>query len=194
MRIVALGVAAALLLVMGVARADGSEPECVTVEGKTTCGFQCVVAYGQARCAATPQGVCGSGYGRVACWDPPPYVVRHYGDDLPQAGCLADAGDLACGYGCITAYDHVRCTETPVGACGAWSGTIACSDPWPGEFRRERGDLPAMTCLESSDRIGCGYGCAYGFGEVRCSRSPEGFCQVAPERLVCVEPPPPAPP
>ena len=192
MRLAPLAVLASILLAVVGARAD--DPQCVTVAGKTTCGFNCVVAYGQARCAATPDGVCASGYGKLACWDPPAYVVRHYGDELPQAECLVDDGDLACGYGCISGYGRVRCAETPAGACAAWSGTLTCNDPWPGEFRRDRGTLASMQCLESSDRVGCGYGCAYGFGEVRCSRSPDGFCQVAPERLVCVEPPPPPPP
>lgn len=174
------------------ARADA--PECVTAGGKTVCGYDCLVAYGQARCAATPDGVCGSGYGKLVCWDPPAYVVRHYGDDLPQAECLADDGDISCGYGCISGYRHVACSQTPAGACGAWSGKLTCNDPWPGEFRRARGTLPQMQCLESDDCIGCGYGCAYGFGEVHCSRSPDGVCQLAPDRVACVEPPPPPPP
>jgi hypothetical protein len=194
MRVVPVLVAALSVLtaVGGPAPAHADAPQCVSVNGRTTCGFNCVVAYGQARCAQTPNGACGSGYGKVQCWDPPAYVVRHYGGDLPQPECVADDGDLACGYGCVTANGKVRCSDTPAGACGAWSGKIACNDPWPGEFRRD--DVPAMQCLEASDRIGCGYGCAYGFGEVKCSRSPDGFCQVAPDRVVCVEPPPPPPP
>lgn len=122
-------------------------PQCATVQGRTVCGYQCVVAYGQARCTQTPEGVCASAYGKVTCWDPPPYVRRHYGGNVPLPNCLADDGDLDCGYGCISAYGHVTCAQTPVGACDSDSGRIACGDPRPEEFRRERGTLRAMQCL-----------------------------------------------
>lgn len=169
-------------------------PQCATVQGRTVCGYQCVVAYGQARCTQTPEGVCASAYGKVTCWDPPPYVRRHYGGNVPLPNCLADDGDLDCGYGCISAYGHVTCAQTPVGACDSDSGRIACGDPRPEEFRRERGTLRAMQCLHESNRVGCGYGCAYWHGEVRCSVGPEGSCSVIADQLVCFEPAPPPPP
>jgi len=44
---------------------------CESAYGLTACGWDCTAAYGQVRCARTPQGRCEAAYGEVTCWDPP---------------------------------------------------------------------------------------------------------------------------
>jgi hypothetical protein len=72
---------------------------------------------------------------------------------------------------------------------------MVCNDPRPEDFRRPPEDLPAMECTHAYDRIGCGYACEYGRGEVKCARSPDGMCSLDPSgAVVCFDPPPPPPP
>lgn len=99
-----------------------SQAECKSAYGLTACGFACVAAYGEVKCARTPQGVCTSAYGKLTCWDPQP-------EPSPQAAtCLKRYGEVACGYGCKAAYGQVRCASRPQGVCKAAYGRVVCSD------------------------------------------------------------------
>lgn len=54
-------------------RASGIAPvraECVEHLSETVCGYHCVDAVLEARCAHTPAGTCRENLGHVACWDP----------------------------------------------------------------------------------------------------------------------------
>lgn len=111
-----------------VALALSASPECQTAYGQTACGFECTAAYGQVRCAQTEQGVCEAAYGKVVCWDPPAWLVRHR-PDLPRAHCSSAYGEIACGYHCEAAYGQVRCAQTPEGRCESGYGKVTCWDP-----------------------------------------------------------------
>lgn len=125
--------ALALLFVPAFVSADGSasrqpfgecstsEAECHSAYGKTVCGYHCVAGYGDVKCASTPNGACLAAYGKVECWDPPHWARR-------PALCLAEYGDIACGYGCVAAYGKVACSSNPHGTCQAAYGDIVCSD------------------------------------------------------------------
>jgi hypothetical protein len=51
------------------------QQECKSAYGTTACGFGCVAAYGEVKCAANPGGACTAAYGRVSCWEPAPQTV-----------------------------------------------------------------------------------------------------------------------
>jgi hypothetical protein len=136
-RLLSLIVACALVALASTARADErDEPaRCLSAYGTTACGFHCVSAYGEVRCARTATGACLAAYGQVTCWDPPRSARR-----LRAAGrCLAAYGTIACGYGCAAAYGEVRCAQTPQGTCSASYGQLTCWDP-PARERRRRSD------------------------------------------------------
>ena len=114
------------LLVPAAARAD--EPTCTSAYGTTACGYDCVAAYGQVKCAATPAGVCAAASGEVTCWDPPRRHGRFRRRHQPKASCTSAYGTTACGYGCVAAYGEVRCASTPGGVCNAAYGEVTCSD------------------------------------------------------------------
>jgi hypothetical protein len=44
---------------------------CKSSHGAIACGYGCVAAHGQVKCAQTPHGVCKAAYGKITCWDPP---------------------------------------------------------------------------------------------------------------------------
>jgi len=104
-------------------RAPRPQGTCQTAYGKTVCGFDCASAYGELKCAQTPEGVCHSAYGQLVCWDPPRPVRRGI-----KARCQSAYGQIACGYGCVTAYGKVRCANSPSGTCQAAYGDIVCSE------------------------------------------------------------------
>ncbi|MCA2979976.1 MAG: hypothetical protein INH41_08865 [Myxococcaceae bacterium] len=99
--------------------------ECKNAYGSVVCGYHCVAAYGQVRCARTPLGACHAAYGEVKCFDPP----AGEGDFRIPAECRSAFGQTACGYGCVAAAGQVRCAQTPLGACQAASGDVVCFDP-----------------------------------------------------------------
>jgi hypothetical protein len=139
-RLVSLIVAVLTLLVAATASADprpdgpgpAPRPGCRTAYGTTECGYHCVAAYGDVRCARTPAGVCAAAYGQLTCWDPPRSSRRARGE---RAQCVPAYGTVACGYGCVAAYGEVRCAQTPQGTCSAAYGQVTCWDP---EVRRRR--------------------------------------------------------
>ncbi len=55
---------------------DVPTPECRENGRRVACGYHCVSALGEVRCAQTPQGVCHSDLAGLHCWDPtlPPIV------------------------------------------------------------------------------------------------------------------------
>jgi hypothetical protein len=141
-RLLSLIVAALALLVAATASADARDEApragCRTAYGTTACGYHCVAAYGEVRCARTAAGVCAAAYGQVACWDPPRSSRRGGSAGGERAQCVPAYGTIACGYGCVAAYGEVRCAQTPQGTCSAAYGQVTCWDPEP--RRRPRRD------------------------------------------------------
>ena len=103
------------------------QQECKSAYGVTACGFGCVAAYGEVKCAANPGGACTAAYGQVSCWEPAPQNVYGYGP-APASECKSAYGETACGYGCVAAYGTVRCAQQPGGACAAAYGEVTCSN------------------------------------------------------------------
>ena len=101
-----------------------AEPECVTAFGTTACGYHCISAFGEVKCAQTPYGVCKSAFGEIVCWDPSRPVNK-------QAECVTSFGKITCGYNCVSAFGETKCAETPEGTCKSSSGNIECWDPEP---------------------------------------------------------------
>ena len=123
--------------IAGQARAEHTtpRPECRSEYGQTVCGYHCVAAYGQVKCAATPAGVCHAAYGQITCFDPPAATHPYYGgpwspaSTWPPAECKSEYGVTVCGYHCVAAYGQVKCATTPYGQCRAAQGEIVCFDP-----------------------------------------------------------------
>jgi len=160
--------------------------ECKSGFGTTQCGYHCVAAFGQVRCASSPMGACLAAYGNVVCWDPPMAMGRHR-QAGPAAQCLAAYGAIACGYRCVSAYGRVRCASSPMGNCLAAYGEVACWDP-PLAARRAYHDRgPAGQCVAEYGTIACGYHCAAAHGQVQCAPTPEATCTAAYGQVVCSE-------
>ena len=68
MRIVLLGLVFASFLASP-ARADSDQKECKSAFGTTACGYSCVAAFGEVKCASEPDGVCTAAFGQVVCSD-----------------------------------------------------------------------------------------------------------------------------
>lgn len=47
----------------------GPQATCKSAYGQTACGYDCVAAYGEVRCASSPSGRCVAEYGRITCSD-----------------------------------------------------------------------------------------------------------------------------
>ena len=45
--------------------------ECKESYGNIVCGYHCIAAYGNIKCAQTPEGICTESYGEITCYDPP---------------------------------------------------------------------------------------------------------------------------
>jgi hypothetical protein len=77
------------------------QQECKSAYGTTVCGFGCVAAYGEVKCAANPGGACTAAYGQVSCWEPAPQnVYGGYGaapaSEQPGGACAAAYGEVTC--------------------------------------------------------------------------------------------------
>ncbi len=173
------------------ARPDPSWPQaqCQSAYGKTACGYHCVAAYGEVKCAKTPRGACKAAYGEIVCSDeggdvhpPPSWRKPPAHAAWPPAKCLSGYGQTACGYHCVAGYGEVRCARTPAGKCLAGYGKVVCGDP-----ARYGPGTPQVKCLAGYGEIACGYACVAGYGEVRCARTPAGACQAAYGHVVCSE-------
>jgi hypothetical protein len=124
------------------------EAECESAFGVIACGYDCKSAYGEVKCAATPDGQCEASFGDIVCWDPPPpsvfvpmgagyptysqfspYGTYYAPQPQVQGNCTAAYGMIACGYDCTAAFGQLKCASTPWGRCEAAFGTVTCSDP-----------------------------------------------------------------
>lgn len=104
------------------------QQECKSAYGTTACGYGCVAAYGEVKCAQQPGGACNAAYGQVSCWEPP-QEQRQYGYVATQPSeCKSAYGATACGYGCVAAYGEVKCASQPGGVCEAAYGQVTCSN------------------------------------------------------------------
>jgi len=104
------------------------QQECKSAYGTTACGYGCVAAYGEVKCASQPGGTCSAAYGQVSCWEPPAQQ-RQYGYVATQPSeCKSAYGTTACGYGCVAAYGEVKCASQPGGVCEAAYGQVTCSN------------------------------------------------------------------
>lgn len=173
-------------------------PECLTSgRGERACGYGCISAYGEVRCARTPEGVCTAAADLLACWDPPPFVKAAWTArfarqaPLPKASCITSAGKTACGYHCVRGFDQVQCADTPWGVCRPGDGALRCWDPSPALLAslREGQRLPEAICSAVSGKLACGYHCAATGGEVACTETPDGICRADQDRVTCFDPP-----
>lgn len=104
------------------------QQECKSAYGATACGFGCVAAYGEVKCAQLPGGACTAAYGQVTCFEPPAQTVSGGYGAMPSSECKSAYGSTACGYGCVAAYGTVRCAQAPGGACSAAYGQVTCTN------------------------------------------------------------------
>jgi len=169
--------------------ASAKESECLTTSGKTACGYNCLGSDGLVKCSQTPGGVCSASSGVVACWDPPSFLYRVLGAQVPKPTCVGTFGQTACGYGCEVHSDRVQCAQTPFGVCGAREGRITCWDPPAAVILAYKLRTPEPECITSGDKIVCGYHCMSFAGTLRCAQSPDGKCSVEQGNLVCWDPP-----
>lgn len=63
------------------------QEECKSAYGVTACGFGCVAAYGEVKCAVQPGGACTAAYGQVTCFEPPAQTVSGGYGVLPANEC-----------------------------------------------------------------------------------------------------------
>lgn len=162
--------------------AGAQTQECKSAYGKTACGYHCLAAYGDIKCAEHPQGTCKAAYGEVAC-----------GFDCTAAfgkvRCAPDLGGV-----CKAAFGDVVCSgsERPDGA--GWRGPNGRVDRWRNDDRydrrwREPADAPPQECKSAYGKTVCGYHCQAAFGDVRCARTHKGACEVAFGKITCDDPP-----
>lgn len=103
----------------------GPKANCKSAFGQTACGFDCVAAFGQVKCAKTPAGTCKAAFGDIVCADP---ADGGRWPGQPKVECVTAFGQTACGYGCVTAFGQVQCAKRPGGVCQAAYGEIVCSE------------------------------------------------------------------
>jgi len=185
-----IGLAAACIL--GLLTSEAGAVECLTSSGRTACGFHCISAESQVRCAQTPDGVCSTSSGVVACWDPPA-MLRRALESVPRPSCVTNGGQTACGYHCVVAYDQAQCAQTPYGACAGNGGRLVCWDPPADLVLARRDATPTATCLLANDRVACGYHCLAFQGTLRCAQTPDGVCRREGGAVECWDPPIDAP-
>ena len=181
----------ALFVALVIAQPAPQQAECKSAYGKTVCGYHCVAAYGEIRCARTPEGQCKAAYGEVTCWDPEPRDRdgrgdRHRHDERggrnDGATCESAYGKTACGFDCKAAFGEIKCADTPNGVCHSAYGKLVCWDP----PRWVRGHQKAR-CEAAYGDIACGYGCVSAYGKIKCASSPGGACKAAYGDITCSE-------
>lgn len=154
------------LVVLAALQVAAQPQECKSAYGKTACGYQCLAAYGDVKCA-------------------------HH----PEASCKAAYGEVACGFDCTAAYGKVRCALEPGGVCQAAYGDVVCSAASPGRDQRWgrhrpwRAELPPQECKSAYGKTACGHHCVAAFGDLKCARTHLGACEVAFGRITCNDPP-----
>lgn len=165
--------------------------ECKSAFGEIACGYSCIAAHGEVRCAQTPDGLCDSAFGDVTCWDPPYWQGAAYvgGPTLPQADCVSAFGNTACGYNCVSGFGQVACAQWPGGTCTTSMGRIVCgpaaTEGW------ERWWRPGMQseCVTAFGETACGFSCVSAYGDVACARTPQGHCEASYGAIRCFDPP-----
>lgn len=168
----------ALLLSLAPSQAQPPEPSCLTAFGETACGYDCLAAFGQVRCAQVPHGACHAAFGTVACGPGSP--DRFSPSDWPKATCVAAYGKIACGYGCARGFGEVACASTPWGACIAAYGGVTCTPDDPRVIRASLygSSIPTSTCVAGFRKRACGWSCFTSRGEAVCARTPWDTCQM----------------
>ena len=168
---------------------DVPTPECKVAQGKTACGYHCTSAMSPLVCAKTPAGVCEARYGKTVCFDPPDEVFAVWGANVPAPKCLAQDGNVACGYGCVAASGSLACARTPVGVCLGKHSTARCFDPEPAVLCAFGEDIKRPTCLYDLGQIACGYDCKSSTQKVACALTPRGSCTDGAGGITCFDPP-----
>ncbi len=163
-------------------------PECVTANGQRVCGYDCKRPGGSAQCAQTPAGICSDSAGRIICFDPPIWLSRVYGKNVPKPACLWRGQNGACGYDCKAQLDQVGCAATPQGVCIAQYNKVLCFDPQPALYGVYGKGIPEPRCLAQDGHLACGYGCKSTGGRLACAATPHGVCEERDGQLVCFDP------
>ena len=177
------------LALLSAAPTDPNGPTCRSVDGHVACGYHCKSDGQRLRCAKTPQGHCQVIDGQAVCFDPPPHIIRIYGEALPQPECKTIDGQVACGYQCATQFGKVKCARTPAGTCIGRNDEVVCFDPPPEVYAIYGRDTPRAECRGSGSGFSCGYKCTAGSGQVACSKTPVGVCKSNGLQLTCFDPP-----
>ena len=176
------------LALLTAAPVDAAGPTCRSIDGHVACGYQCKSDGQRVRCAQTPQGSCQVIDGQAVCFDPPAYIIRIYGDALPDFECKTIDGQVACGYQCATQAGKVKCARTPAGVCGTRAGEVVCFDPPPEVYAVHGRNTPRAECRGYDQEVACGYKCTLGAGHIACSNTPVGVCKSDGIQLKCFDP------
>jgi hypothetical protein len=111
--------------------------KCIAEQGDIKCGYNCITEYGKIQCGEWPGAACKAEFGKIVCGPPAPtnwlsfYRRRDRKPEDAKAKCLADRGDIQCGYNCIADNGNIQCGEWPGAACKAEYGKIVCGPPAP---------------------------------------------------------------
>lgn len=165
------------------------EPQCLTAGGTRVCGYSCVENGVEARCAKTPDGVCGKNASQVTCFDPPMWLKPLAMGTLPKPACLSFGGNLACGYDCKREGSIILCAQTPKGVCATKFGRITCFDPPPEVYAVLQAAVPPPSCMDNLGPLVCGYDCRFSNGVNACARTPFGVCDDDGGVPRCFDPP-----
>jgi hypothetical protein len=183
-----------LLVLLSVSLLASTPPppkaSCLSVNGRTACGYACRASTTEVRCASTPYGVCGMFGGEVHCFDPLPASIHHPPDEGLVPECKAVRGEVACGFNCLVSQGRVACAKTPYGVCREHFHELTCWDPPEATLHEFGRELPRPTCQTASTAIACGYDCKVNPAEVRCAQTPRGRCVKDAFTLECYDPPP----
>jgi hypothetical protein len=159
--------------------------ECKTASGLTACGYHCVAASGQVKCAQTPGGICTAQNGVVTCWDPPMHVLPLAQGIRPE--CKTVSGVTACGFHCEARFGQVKCAQTPAGSCTANNSQVTC---WDGPSSLPNPNVLARPeCKTAYGATVCGFACTAAYGEIACAATAQGACMAAYGKIVCWDPP-----
>ncbi len=177
-----------MLLLALMAVLSQAEPKCVTTNGTRVCGYGCIDNGSSARCAQTPDGVCGKSGSVVTCFDPPLWLAALHLSVVPKPTCVYDGGNLACGYDCKREGGRVACAQTPKGMCQAQYGALVCADPPPEVYAVLGDDTPSPTCKAQDGTVTCGYQCLAAGGRIACAKTPFGVCAENGGTPLCLDP------
>jgi hypothetical protein len=164
-------------------------PDCVTAQGRTTCGYACRSTGSSARCAQTPQGLCTVLQGEVHCFDPPLAVIHHPPKQTATPMCRQSGTSVACGYRCMVVEGRVACARTPYGVCKVLNGRLTCWDPTDTAIHQYGAELPPAQCRAAGGAVACGYECQTTLDQVACTQTPAGRCTAQGGQVTCWDPP-----